>query len=122
MGELYIYLVPQYLTFKISYVRFPVKCLYTSILHILMNNLVVVLLKSNKYEAFYRDFNKTFDFPVLLKWAIFYIDLVPQYLTFMISYVRFPVYLFIYKYSTCNNEQFGGCLTNAGVPLEPTGW
>ena len=56
-----------------------------------MINLVVVLLKSNKHEAYNRDFNKYLDFPVLLNWAIFYIDLVPQYLTFKIAYVRFPV-------------------------------
>ena len=56
-----------------------------------MNNLVVVLLKSNKHEAYNRDFNKSLDFPVLLNWAIFYIDLVPQYITFKISYVKFPV-------------------------------
>ena len=31
-----------------------------------MNNLVVVLLKSNKQEAYNRDFNKSLDFPVLL--------------------------------------------------------
>ena len=43
-----------------------------------MNSLVVLLLKSSKHEAFYRDFNKSLDFPVLLNWAIFYIDLVSQ--------------------------------------------
>ena len=75
-----------------------------------MNNMVVVLLKSSKHEAFYRDFNKSLDFPVLLSWAIFYIDLVPQYITFRISYDRFPVSLFINKYTTYNNEQFGGCI------------
>ena len=37
----------------------------------IMNNLVVVLLKSSKYEAFYRDFNKVLDFPVSLNWLIF---------------------------------------------------
>ena len=43
-----------------------------------MNNLVVLLLKSSKHEAFYMDFNKSLDFPVSLNSAIFYIDLVPQ--------------------------------------------
>ena len=56
------------------------------------------------------DFNKDFDLPVSLKWVIFYIYLVLQYPTFKISYVRFPVKLFIYKYSTYTNEQLGGCL------------
>ena len=65
--------------------------LYTSIRNIIMNNLVVVLLKSSKHEEFYRDFNKSLDFPVLLNWAIFYINLVPQHITFKISYVRFAV-------------------------------
>ena len=70
---------------------FQFNYLYTSILYIIMNNLVVVLLKSNKHEAYNRDFNKSLDFPELLNWAIFHIDLVPQYLTFKIAYVRFPV-------------------------------
>ena len=70
---------------------FQFNYLYTTILNIIMNNVVVVLLKSSKHEAFYRVFNKSLDFPVLLNWAIFYIDLAPQYITFKISYVRFPV-------------------------------
>ena len=70
---------------------FQFNYLYTSIVYIIINNLVVVLLKSNKHEAYNRDFNKSLDFPVLLNWAIFYIDLVPQYITFKISYVKFPV-------------------------------
>ena len=35
---------------------FQIKYLWTNIVHIIMNNTVVVLLKSSKYKAFYRDF------------------------------------------------------------------
>ena len=52
--------------------------LSTTILHIIMNNLVVVLLKSSKYRAFYSDFNIAFDFPVFFNWAIFSVDLLPE--------------------------------------------
>ena len=55
--------------------------------HTIMNNLVVVSLK---YEAFNRDFNKAFDFPVFSNGEIFSLDVGVQYLTFKISYVRFP--------------------------------
>ena len=71
--------------------HFQFNYLYTIIVNIIRNNLVVVLFKLSKHEAFYRDFNKYLDFLVLLTWAIFYMDLVPQYVNFKISYVRFPV-------------------------------
>ena len=45
-----MHLVPQYLNFKVSHVRFPVQLsIKTNILHIIMDNLVVVLFKSSKY-------------------------------------------------------------------------
>ena len=55
-----------------------------------MNNLVVLLLKPSKHEAYYPNFYKSLDFPVLLNWEIFNIDLDPQYITFKISYVKCP--------------------------------
>ena len=36
------------------------------IVPITMNNLVVVSSKLSKYQAFYRDFDKAFDFAVLI--------------------------------------------------------
>ena len=50
---------------------FQFNYLFTTILHIKMNNLVVVLLKSSKCIAFYKDFNIALDFPVFFNWAIF---------------------------------------------------
>ena len=45
--------------------------LSTSILHKIINNLVVVLLKSSIYWVFYKDFNKVLDFPVFLIGSLF---------------------------------------------------
>ena len=70
---------------------FQFNYLSTTILHIIMNNLVVVLLKSSKYRAFYKDFNIAFDFPVFFNWATFSVDLVHEYFTFKLSYAKFPV-------------------------------
>ena len=53
---------------------FQFNYLSTTILHTLINNLVVVLLKSSKYRAFYRYFNKALEFPLFLYWAIFSVD------------------------------------------------
>ena len=41
---------------------------------------------------------------------IFSLDVGVQYLTFKISYFRFPVSIVLDKHFTHNNEQFGGCL------------
>ena len=40
--------------------------------------------------------------------ALFSVDFAPQYLTFFVSYTKFPVKLSIDKCATHNNEQFGG--------------
>ena len=40
---------PQYFTFKIFYSKFPVKLSMDNILHITINNLVVVSIKSVRY-------------------------------------------------------------------------
>ena len=44
---------------------------WTSIVHILMNNLVTVLQNAIKYKAFYRALNITLDFPVFSSGTIF---------------------------------------------------
>ena len=59
------------------------------ILHIIINNLVLS-------QCF-------------LVGRFFYVDLVPQYLSFKIFYVRFPVYLSKDEHSTHNNGQFVDC-------------
>ena len=43
-----------------------------------MINLLVVLFKSSKYYAFYRDFKIVFDFSGLLNWEIFSVDVFKQ--------------------------------------------
>ena len=50
------------------------------------------------------DFNKAFDFQVLVNWAIFSMDVDVQYFTFKISYVRFPDLLSINEHFTHNNQ------------------
>ena len=47
---------------------------------------------------------------MFFNWAIFSMDLAHEYLTFKLSYAKFPVMLPINEYSPHNNEQFGGCL------------
>ena len=47
---------------------------------------------------------------MFLNWAIFSVDLLHEYLTFKVSYVKFPVILPINECSPHNNEQFSGCL------------
>ena len=42
--------------------------------------------------------------------AILSVDFVPEFLTFNISFAKFPVFLSMDKHSTHNNEEFGGCL------------
>ena len=60
------------------------------ILQIIRNTLVVVLWKLIHYKAYYKDFNIAFDFPVFFNWATFSVDLVHEYLTFKLSYAKFP--------------------------------
>ena len=65
-----------------------------------MNNLVVVVSKSNKYFAFDRDFNTAFnlkgDFIPLFSGA--------QYFNSWLSYAKFSVNLLIVEYYTYNRE------------------
>ena len=60
-----------------------------SILHTIINYLVVVLLKSSKYLTLYSDFNKALIFECYLI-GHFFLDVGVQFLIFKISYVRFP--------------------------------
>ena len=74
---------------------FQFNYLYTSILHIIMDNMVVVLLKSRNIKHFTGILTKALishcHLNQKLNGRFFYIELVPQYLTFKISYVQFPV-------------------------------
>ena len=85
-------LLHEYLTFKISYAKFPI------ILPIIESSphnnkqfdgclikIKPILSILTKY------FNKVLDVPVFFNWAIFYVDFVPQYLTFKISYAKYSV-------------------------------
>ena len=84
---------------------FQFNYLQTNILHTTIDNLVVANIKN---------FTGILTMPLIshchLNRRFFYIELVPQYLTFMIFYIEFPVSLSIYEYSTYNNGQFGACL------------
>ena len=55
-------------------------------------------------------FNRAYNLLAMFNWAILFIDLVPQYLTFKISYVKFSICLSINKHFTHKNGQFGVCL------------
>ena len=74
-----------------------------------MSSLVVVSLNLSNINNL-SVFNRTYNLLVIFNWAIFIIDLVPQYLTFRLSYVKFPICLSINEHSTHNNGQFDGCL------------
>ena len=47
---------------------------------------------------------------MFFNWAISSVDFFHEYLTFKLSYAKFPVMLPIKEYSSHNNEQFGGGL------------
>ena len=49
------------------------------------------LVKIKQILSILKDFNIALDFPVFFNWAIFSMDLVHEYLTFKLSYAKFPV-------------------------------
>ena len=71
-----------------------------------MNSLVVISLKSLKYQEFSSLLNRGYYLLVIFNRVIFSINLVPKYHTFISGYQ-----LIIYRHKfTHNNGQCGGCV------------
>ena len=86
---------------------FLLRYVKSSTVHILINNLVVILSKSSKYLGFYRDFNVTLNFRVFSTWVIFTWVL---FLNILLLRQSSQFYLSMDVYCTHSNEHFGGCI------------
>ena len=84
-------LLPKYITFKVSFVKFPVVLPINEHSPHNYEQFSGCLVKIKQILSILQGFNIAFDFPVFLNWAIFSVDVF----IFKISYVNGNVFVFL---------------------------